>query len=143
MARNDNVFDAGQYGQLRYDFKAFGGVQGMTPDPSDEMLEAFMRGMRDAAKQYSAAEGVDVDNLTQAEIAELMEDDDAMQIVAAQKTICSLVGDLTGGSPSADQLLALPLRVRQAYIKWIQGKLFDPEAGAASSTNAPVRRIGG
>jgi hypothetical protein len=138
-----DTFDAGQYGTLRYDFKAFGGVQGIIPDPSDEQIENFMRGMRDAAKEFGQDDDLDVDSLTAEELQELMEDDSNLRIKDAQDRMCELISELCSGSPNKEQLLALPLRVRQGFTRWLQTKLLDPEAGAAASTPSRVTRLGG
>lgn len=148
MAINDrrggraDTFDAGQFGTLRYDFKAYGGVQGIIPDPSDTKIEEFMRGMRDAAQEFSTEE-VDVDNLTAEELQELMADDSNLRIKDAQDTMMGLLGELCDGSPSKEQLLALPLRVRMRFTRWLQEKLLDPESDAAGTTPSRVTRLGG
>lgn len=140
--KNSDTFDGGQYGTLRYDFKSWGGVQGIIPDPSDKMIEDYMKGLRDAAKEFGA-EDADTDNMSAAEVQELMEDDKNMEIEAAQAKIAELTSELCQGSPNTPQLLALPFRVRQGFLKWLQGKLMDPEANAAGTTDSRVRRIGG
>jgi hypothetical protein len=148
MARNgssggsSDTFDSGSYGTLRYDFKKFGGVQGIIPDPSDQMIQDFMVGMRDTAKEFQKG-SVDVDNLSDAEIAELMDDDSNMRIVDAQDAIAELTATLCSNSPDKAAILALPFRVRQGFLRWLQGKLLDPEAEAAGTTPARVTRIGG
>lgn len=131
-SQND-TFDGGQYGTLRYDFTKWSGKQGVIPDPSDELIEQFMRGMRDTAKEYQSEGGADVESLSAAELQELMDDDSNMRITEAQAAIAKLTADLVQNSPSADELLALPFRVRQGFLRWLQGKLLDPEAGAAGT----------
>lgn len=138
----DDTFDAGQYGTLRYDFKKFGGIQGMIPDPSDEMIEAYMRGMRDVAREYQNGD-VDVDSLSAEEVQELMNDDSNLRIQEAQIRLAELTAELCGGSPNKEQLLALPFRVRQGFLRWLQTKLIDPESNAAGTTPSRVTRIGG
>jgi hypothetical protein len=140
-----DTFDAGQFGTLRYDFKAYKGIQGIIPDPSDQQIEDFMLGMRDTAKEFQAGD-IDpetIDRLSAEELQDLMDDDQNMRVVAAQEAISELVATLCSGSPSKDQLLALPFRVRQAFLRWLQGKLLDPEAGAAGTTPSRVTRLGG
>lgn len=148
MAGNDrrggraDTFDSGEYGTLRYDFKKFGGIQGMIPDPSDELIEQYMRGMRDLAKEFSH-EGIDTDNLSAAEIQDLMEDDANLQIAAAQRRVAEITAELCQGSPTQEQILALPFRVRQGFLRWLQTRLMDPEANAVDSSPSRVTRIGG
>jgi hypothetical protein len=133
----DDTFDAGQYGTLRYDFKKFGGVQGIIPDPSDEMIEEYMRNLRDIAREFGE-EDVN-DDATPEEIQALLEDDSNMQIAEAQKRMAEATGAFCQGSPDAAALLALPFRVRTGFMRWLQRKIMDPEASAAGTS--PVRAI--
>lgn len=140
-----DTFDAGVYGTLRYDFKKFGGVQGIIPDPSDQQLEDFMRGMRDAAKEYSSEDLDDdkIEDMSAEELSELLDDDSSMRIKEAQEKIAGLVAELCSGSPNQDELLRLPFRVRQGFLRWLQGKLINPESEAADTTPSRVTRLGG
>ena len=145
LPNRDDTFDAGSFGSLRYDFKAWGGVQGRIPDPSDEMLEAFMRRLREIAKEFGAddADDVDLDSASAEEITALLEDDKNLRIAEVQKLMCEAYGELCQGSPDAAALLQLPLRVRQGFMQWLQRKLMAPEASAADTSGAQARRIGG
>lgn len=140
---SQDTFDAGEYGTLRYDFKKFGGIQGIIPDPSDQQLEDFMRGMRDAAKEYSSDDDIDPEEMSAEELQELMDDDSSMRIKEAQDQIAGLVSELCSGSPTKEELLNLPFRVRQGFLRWLQGKLINPESEAAGTTPSRVARLGG
>jgi hypothetical protein len=145
LPNRDDTFDAGSFGVLRYDFKAYGGVMGRIPDPSDEMIEQFMTRLREIAREFGdeELEQVDLDNASAEEINALLAEDSNLQIAEAQRAMCDAVGELCQGSPSADQLLALPLRVRQGFMQWLQRKLFAGEASAADTQPGQARRIGG
>ncbi len=145
LPQRDDTFDSGQYGTLRYDFKKFGGVQGLIPDPSDEQIEEFMRSLRQVAKEFSDddLDDVDVDNATAEELSELLDKDENLQLAAAQRAMCECYAQLCQGSPDAAALLALPLRVRQGFMQWLQRKLLSGEASAADTSGSQARRIGG
>lgn len=143
IPRRDDTFDAGSYGTLRYDFKRFGGVQGIIPDPSDEQIEAFMVRLREVAREFGDEEAtVDVDTADADELNAMLEGD-GLRLADAQRAVCDAISELCQGSPNADQLLRLPFRVRQGFMAWLQRKLLSPEASAADTGAAPARRIGG
>lgn len=138
----DDTFDAGQFGTLRYDFKAYGGVQGRIPDPSDEMIETFMRSLRDIAREFGGDDDddVDIDELTAEELTARLDDDTNLNIAEAQKMLCEAYGELCQGSPDSGALLALPLRVRTGFMQWLQRKLISGEASAAGTSAVPAAR---
>jgi hypothetical protein len=143
--RRDDTFDASSYGTLRYDFKRFGGVAGIIPDPSDEQIETFLRRLREIAREFGTddQQDVDLDNASAEELTALLEDDANLRIADAQQAMVAAVAELCQGSPNAEQLLRLPFRVRQGFMGWLQRKLMSPEASAADTSGSPVRRIGG
>lgn len=53
-----------------------------------------------------------------------------------------LVEELSQGSPTADQIMALPGRVRTAYFGYLTGVLGDPEAWSVVTRTSPVLRNG-
>jgi hypothetical protein len=131
-----DTFDASAYGTLRYDFKKFGGVQGMIPDPSDEMIENYMRALRDIAREFGEDEVSE--DATPEEIQDAL-DNSNLEIKAAQDAMALATSELCQASPSADELLRLPFRVRVGFFNWLQRKLMDPEASASGTS--PVRAI--
>lgn len=145
LPNRDDTFDAGTYGSLRYDFKAYGGVQGRIPDPSDEMLEQFMRRLREIAKEFGddELETEQLDEMTAEQINEILAEDKNLEIAEAQKAMCDAVAELCQGSPDAAAMLALPFRVRQGFMQWLQRKLLSGEASAADTQPAQARRVGG
>lgn len=144
LPRSDDTFDAGVFGTLRYDFKKFGGVQGLIPDPSDQMIEDFLTRLRAIAKEYGDEDAtIDVETADAAELTAMLDETEGVRLADAQREVCAAIAELCQGSPNADQLLQLPFRVRQGFMAWLQRKLMNPEASAADSEAAPARRIGG
>jgi hypothetical protein len=143
-SRRDDVFDAGQFGTLRYDFKKFGGVQGLIPDPSDEQIDSFLTRLREIAREYGDEDAtIDVESADAAELTRMLDEGPGLRIADAQQAVCEAIGELCQGSPDVAQLLRLPLRVRVGFLGWLQRKLLAPEASAADTAPAPARRIGG
>jgi hypothetical protein len=48
--------------------------------------------------------------------------------------MCEIVDELSGGKPSAAQLLAVPYRPRSQFLGWLVGELTNPEKGKAGSS---------
>lgn len=137
---------------LDWDFTAFGAGQGTSPEPSDEMIERYKR------KQMRLATAVvEQVALTQKQIEA---DDKEVQIVntlplkEALSAIASLDGDselntlairqlaqivaeVLSDKPTADQILALPSRVRAAFFGWVAGQLLDPKSYASGMRPTP------
>jgi hypothetical protein len=48
--------------------------------------------------------------------------------------IIDALAELTAGSPTRTQLVALPFRLRRKFIMWLQQELMNPE-GLTAATN--------
>lgn len=126
---NANTFDAGVFGSLRYNFTAFGGVAGIIPDPSDELLDAFNKGYRDLLKEYGVTEdGEEIEDSEVPDLDELEKRADKPTFVQQQQDVVKLIAELCQDSPSEEQIMKLPFRVRQKFVVWLQRQLVSPEA---------------
>lgn len=124
--KKKTTFDAGQFGTLRYDFTAFGGVTGVIPDPSDEKLEAFNTAYMELLDKYGV--GADVDKDDPDAVKDAIERNKDVSFIEQQKEMMELIAELCDHSPSLEELQKLPFRVRQVYLGWIQRELINPEA---------------
>lgn len=123
------TFDAGQFGSLRYDFTAFGGVTGIIPDPSDVVLEKFNDDYRVLLEKYGvSADDDEVDTNDPQAVQDALEKSKGTSFVEQQRDMIQLIADLCSGSPTMDEILRLPFRVRQRFIIWVQQQLVNPEA---------------
>jgi hypothetical protein len=132
-------FDAGEvYSALDYDFtKAGVPDKGRVPEPTDAMIGKFLSGLKSLVEsiQDSAHLGeVDTDNPLA--VLEALNSLDAETFVDALQKMAEHYAELTRGQPSLETLLALPLRVRQAFYAWIQTEVISPEA-APGATSQP------
>jgi len=136
-----NSFDAGSFGTLRYDFTSFGGVTGIIPDPSDEMIDTFTKRYREMLQNYGVDDDIDPGDTESVQVA--LEATEGLDVAQQQREMADLFAGLCGNSPDAEQILKLPFRVRGRFFTWVQRTLSDPESSAADSTNSRVRKIGG
>ena len=144
-------FDAGgTIEPLDWDFStipngppALKNASGTIREPSDQMIGKFIDAQKalftEASKKYE-------------KVAELGDDPDAGDVMRALNDLsgddvvklladtAGLYADLCSGSPTADQILALPLRARIAFFSWLDGEVVRPEAGSGGG-NAQVVRL--
>ena len=121
------TFDAGTVDALNFDFTTWGvDAKGTIPEPSSEKVETFMAIVRQLmpTKVETGEDGKDHIVLDIEAIEEKFKDreDEAEQMVnAAYADVCS-------NTPTAEQIGALPYRVKQGFYGWLYGSLVSPEA---------------
>lgn len=148
--------------KLEWDFTAYvPDAKGVSPEPSTEALLQFNLSMRALAeaelrvKKSMALQEADKLNdrsneEKQAEVerwASMDFEGGAIEVLAELARFVSveegvriarrqaeLVAKLLQDSPTADQIMQLPMRVRTAYMGWTAGQLMDPELGAAGTS---------
>lgn len=136
-------FDIDEIPELEYNFhklyvkypKQFPELKdavGVTPDPSDDDIEKFQKAMAAAMEKMLPAGTDPSDREAMAKAQQNMPDG---QFKEVQGAILDAVADLTKGSPSREQLGALPFRHKRRYIESLQKDLVDPE-GAAVATSS-------
>jgi hypothetical protein len=122
-------------------------AKGVIPEPTDAAIGRFLDGLKTL---YTSAR----ESMT----ADLPEDASPDQMLDA---LASLTGDvfvkfmadtaglfaeLCSSSPSKEQLLLLPLRVRVKFFAWVQGQVVNPEAetgdGMAAVRSLPSAHAG-
>lgn len=125
--------------KLEWDFRPHVDADGVTPEPStDEIamlqiaLQRFVaigeRGLVD-----DKAADPKTGSLTVDEALELLDPDTMGGSPEATEVIVGLlevVEQVTHGSPTAEQILALPGRVQREYLGWLAGSLLDPKFGS-------------
>lgn len=116
------TFDAGQ-DELVYNFEPYQpGVRGTIPEPSTEQIQTFLEVLRQVMPTVEGPDGKKMLDL--AALNERFKDnpDEAEAIVnSAVSAVCS-------GTPTADQIGALPYRVKQRFYGWVVGTFLAPEA---------------
>lgn len=135
--------------RLEYDFTDFDGGKGFIPEPTRGAVKSYFKGlkalMRETADLRGAAEG-DSDEMSDEEVAALMAKADEAEerseeyhtrsigllaelcgaereevdiTVGEQEEPVDNIVKYVGGSPTYDELQALPFRVFQAFNQWL------------------------
>lgn len=107
--------------ELTYDFRPHLDRSGAIPEPSTKQIEKFRTALFDTFQ----ASGIDPSTLGAkmdlSSIGDLME-----KASTVEEAMVGAVADLTG---IADRdLNALPYRIKAAFVGWIMGQFFNPEA---------------
>jgi len=152
-------FNAGQsVAPLDWDFTDYNAGKGTSPEPTSQQINYYFRQSRNLVEALiriqtgkvaaEAAEELDPEQAKQQLLdwaARSLEDGLALlqqeldQSSPPQETLelieqmARLVAETTGNCPSADQIMALPHRVRMAYFGWFTQELTDPELVAAGT----------
>lgn len=116
-------FDAGAE-ELTFDFtKYVEGAKGVIPEPSSEQIERlieFLRQVMPTKKDEDGKDTLDLDKLS-----ETFEGKEATEIEVLMNTS---VSEVCSGTPSVEQIAALPFRVKKRFYGWLLGSLLSPEA---------------
>lgn len=131
---------------IEFDFTAYGGREGAIPEPTTKAVNTFFRSMKtltrevkglmgeakrlEALSKDESIEEVDVDEILSQ--MDVMEEGATSYNTKMMENIALLCGaswavkseedseqELVGGSPSFDDLEALPYRVFQAFSQWL------------------------
>lgn len=101
------------------------GVTGTTPEPSDDEVRELQAALGKATSALLPA-GVNPDD--RVALATALKDMDPAIFKQAEDGIIAAVAEITKGSPTFAQIMALPFRIRRRYVGWIQRELMNPEA---------------
>ncbi len=125
-------FDAAEFVEpLDWSFRPHVDASGTTPEPSDRQLAKF-------ARDFLEANGVTPGATPDERAARALEiekfsDDD---LVAFMEKLRVAVAEVTGGSPSREQIDELPRRVLMQYAGWLYVQLTNPPKPATTSSPA-------
>jgi hypothetical protein len=113
-------FDAAATSPLDFTFRPHADVNGTIPDPTDDRVREFFRAIDRLGRELATAtDDVDDDNPDRAETIERIVEDVGARELDAVVELCS-------GTPSREQLKALPHRVQRAFIDWLITELRNP-----------------
>lgn len=122
---------------LDFDFTAHGGPKGTIPEPTQEALDAFY----ERGRAIIAGAGIEdiarlSDDSSEAEIIGVLAKLDMESFQSLQGDLAVAVGELCQGTPSTEEIQALPVRVRQAFIGWVFGEIADPTFARAATSSS-------
>lgn len=119
-------FDAGKaVDPLDWSLRPYVDATGTVPEPTDTEFRAYMRTM----KQLTGVDEAATDDELNRRLSGL--DDDALQQMT-DDLIAALV-KLTKGSPSVEQIKAMPQRPQRAFVRWLMQEMNDPNSSSAAT----------
>jgi len=112
---------------LEWDFTAYGGGSGTIPEPSEDVIEAFFKGVSGLSGVLGSQPGPD---MTEEEVRALA--DRGVEFGETMNGMKDLLATLCSDQPGREDLDKLPLRVLLAFTGWLVGE-FRPEAPKSAS----------
>lgn len=115
---------------LEFDFNPHVNASGVVPEPTSDQIDEFRTTLAAAYQDL----GLDPETLNAATgeggIGPVLEHFGAIMASTSnlETKVAKAVAVLCSGSPTEEQILALPYRVRQAFLGWMTGTFFNPEA---------------
>lgn len=126
--------------EMDYDFTKYGGREGVVPEPSTGQVNKYFAGMRVLLREAQAASakakalnGVNLEEMGDDELAEAFENVDSAVAEASdfQAKTMELLAALCSDQPSVEELSVLPVRVLQAFNKWVIRQINPKSEGEA------------
>lgn len=139
-------FDAAEaVAPLDYDFRPFSNVHGVIPEPSTGDVEGFFQALRGMAAEVRELMG----NAQQMQDGELNDEDaaetiskmDDNMVAKFQDRLIDAIAGLTNGTPSKEEIGALPYRVLGAFSAWLGGELRPNQPGTVTTPSRAVRAV--
>lgn len=148
---------------LEYDFTPWGGVAGTIPEPTDAILQGYLKFYDDLSDSDAEAQlRAEADALTARSEGKVTIDGDLPELPGAEpekaeptpvvkrtlqeiilgdedvaRRAVDAVGELCQQSPSAEQIWALPTRIRNGFASWVSNILIwgGPEGNQPAGTS--------
>lgn len=121
--RSNPGFEAGG-DELNYNFEPYvEGAKGTIPEPSTNQIEELIEFLRQILPVQTDEDGKATLNLSA--LMERFGDKDRDEVEAIVNTG---IANVCSGTPSAEQIAALPWRPKQRFYGWLLGTLLSPEA---------------
>lgn len=118
--------------QLDYDFNPYVRAKGVIAEPSSDQIDTFRTSIAAAYQemgldpellQSAVAGGGEAGASMLEHFSEIME-----STTGVEAKIARAVSVLCDGSPTEEQISALPHRVKALFLGWMTGTFFNPEA---------------
>ena len=114
---------------LDYSFLPYTDAKGTIREPGDRQIATFLTAIKKVIKESEDKLPATVDPASPASVLDALDDLDPEDVVSLMGKMAQLYSDLCSGEPSREQILALPMRVRQQFFAWLQTEVMSPEAG--------------
>lgn len=119
--------------KLEYDFSAYGGDHGVSPEPSYEQIRDFQKRLQALGGQ-ERLHRLEEETVAAADTGEDPESE-------YMEEMSDAIADLCSHQPSAKEINRLPFRVRIAYFGWITGEVVDPETLTAGTKLSRAKKM--
>jgi hypothetical protein len=113
---------------LDYDFRPFVNAHGTIPEPTDKQIAGFLQGFKDMAKEAEKELPTDIDTTDPAAMLAALDSLDSSVVEKMMGRMSEIFAALCNGTPSAEQIADLPMRVRSIFFNWLQTEVMSPEA---------------
>lgn len=123
---------------LDWDFAPYVNARGTIPEPTDRQIAEFLTGVKKVVKDAEADVPADVTD--PAAVLSALDELDPDKTIEAAGKMCAVYSGLCSGTPTAEQIQALPMRVRTIFFTWLQDEVMNPEA-AGPGGNGQVRTL--
>lgn len=127
---------------IEYDFTAYGGSEGIVPEPTTGQMNDFMVGMRRVLAEARNVQGEQQDDrkpedMSAEELGEMMDSMEENMAHAQEfnKKVIALTAEFCSNTPSAEELERLPLRVMRAFSKFLMNEINPKEEGEAGTVS--------
>jgi hypothetical protein len=114
-------------------------AKGTIPEPSQAALDRFTSHVRDIATDPDLAAlvalGEDPDPAAVIDAVGQMPEEKLNQVTEG---MLDVIIDVCQGSPTEEQIRALPPRVRNAFVGWVSGELVGPTGPTSGSSRSPA-----
>ena len=126
--------------------KTVPGPSGVIEEPSDQMIAVFLSAIKKVTAEANAKLPGEVQADNPAALIDAADQLDAEEVVSLMHDMAEAYAGLCSGFPSAEQILALPIRRRQGFYTWLMNEVMSPEAGPgagrAQATQLPRAAAG-
>lgn len=123
MTTNTGFIAEAEDSALRYSLKPYVEKEGVIPEPSTQQIERLIEFLRQVMPTKQDENNKTVLDISK--VAQMFEGQDSAQI---ETLVNSEIASVTSGEISAEDLTALPYRVKQRFYGWLLGTLLSPEA---------------
>jgi hypothetical protein len=126
--------------------KVIPGPSGVIDEPTDRQIAKFLTGVKKVVKESEDKLPSTADPANPASVTDALDDLNPEDVVSLMGKMAQLYADLCSGSPSKAEILALPMRRRQAFYAWLQQEVMSPEAGPGAGRarpSSPLRAVAG
>lgn len=129
---------------LDYDFTAFNGSKGVIAEPTDAQVGDFMQGLRDLlkeAREITGAAGIDMSQATIEDLGVALDQLDSEMYQDFNRKQGRLHAGLCGAQPTYEDIMAVPVRIRNLFFAWLQQNVMNPEVkSSGGKAPTPLRK---